>query len=68
MLLSFLFWLCGTHKCSMVSTILKPLSARSVLLRKSARMRVALSADSQYSLLWLFSEVRQASERREFAH
>ena len=38
------FWLCGARECSMISTIVKPLSAQSVLLCKPARMRVALSA------------------------
>ena len=50
-----LFWLCGARECSMASTILQPLSAQSVLLRKSAFMRVGLLADSWYFLQWLLS-------------
>ena len=51
----FAGWLCGAHKCSMVSTILKPLSASTCSAAQSARMRVVLSANSRYFLLWLLS-------------
>ena len=34
-------WLCVTNKCSMMSTILKPLSAQSALLRNQFALRVA---------------------------
>ena len=55
----------------MVSTIPKPLMAQSVLLRKSARMRVRVIRQQQvFSALapsLSKAEDRQASDRRELA-
>ena len=71
-------WLCGARECSMISTIVKPLSAQSLLLCKPARMHVAFSATTGIlsalaplqvkETVFLLSEYRQASEQQELAH
>ena len=74
-------WLFDTRECSLISTIVKPVSAQSFLLHKPFRMCVALSAtagilSALVPLLplliketgFLLSEHRQTSERQELAH
>ena len=69
--------MCNARECSIIGTIVQPLSAQSVLLREPARMRVALSAtagilSATARLLiketgFFLSEYRQASERHALA-
>ena len=70
-------WLCGARECSVTNTIVKPLSAQSVLRGKQVRMCVSLCAAAsifsalaplRIEIVFLLSEYRQASERQEFAH
>ena len=67
-------WMRDARECSIIITIVKPLSAQCVLLRKPARKRVALSATagiiSALAPLLIketgfLSEYRQASERQD---
>ena len=71
-------WLCGARECSMISTVVKPLSAQvscfaNQLARVSRRLPQQVSSYALAPLLFweadfLLSEHRQASERQELAH
>ena len=64
-------WLCGAREYSMISTIVKLLSAQMICIANQLACVSRCLPQQVLSLLWLsllLSKYRQASERQELAH
>ena len=65
-------WLCGARECSMINTIVKPLSAQVFCVANRVARHSRYSSCSGSTLItetvFLLAECRHASERQELAH